>query len=266
MATIRITIKGTLGEISARSFVSTIDKSLGILRDLDRRISEQDAGTTNWLISYLGSGSACVDLRSRQRPGERDYQQTIAERFTGGLRMIREENKTPPYFSENNIIALKDVLHAFGRDGASGVNFSLDSGQITADFAAADASTLRGLLKPAYKAMGSIEGRVELVSVRRGRNYFSITQARSRRPIRCTLTKELEDNVIQALRERRRVVATGTIFYNERGQAVRIEVTRIPRYFEEEEKLPTIDQLLGSDADIASDVVDKEYLRSLSNG
>lgn len=266
MPTIRITVKGILGEISAESFLTVISKSLDILKDLDHRISEHIHLSTRWVISGLGPGSTYVELKSKQVKGREDYPQKIADSFASGMRMIQMEGKTPPLFSSDNVEDLLAIVRGCARNGARGVEYSLVGEEATADFTTEDEPKIAKIIGVAYKAIGSIEGKVEAVSVRRRSKHFSITHIRTQKAIRCNLTNDLEEDVIKALHDRRRVLVTGIISYNEKGEPVNIHVRQPIRFLKKEEELPTIRELAGSDKEITGGMTSEEYLRNLNDG
>jgi hypothetical protein len=96
MARLRVTIQGELGRISAVSFLTIINKSLDVLQDLDRRISEERNGSVRWVVADLGRGSSFVTLEARPVRGDRDYGEPVLEYFTSGVEQMRVEAIRPP--------------------------------------------------------------------------------------------------------------------------------------------------------------------------
>jgi hypothetical protein len=266
MPTLRIIVKGSLGEIAAHSFISTLEHSLAVLHDIDRRVSQLRLGSTHWVIAGLGTSSTYVELATRQLRGKEDYPKRVAEYFTDGIRYLKQEGRTPPYFSADNIAVLQQILRDFSKNGAHGVGYSLDDGRLTAELSTENEPDIAKLIGVAYKAIGSIEGKIEVVSLRRRSKRFSITQSRTQRAIRCNLTVELEDDVIRAMHERRRVIVTGVISYNEKGEPVAVQVKQPIRFLKAERELPSIEDLRGSDKNLTGAMTSEEYFRSLGNG
>jgi hypothetical protein len=79
-----------------------------------------------------------------------------------------------------------------------------------------------------YTTFGSVEGKIELVSIKKSARRFNLTEDRTQRSIRCSLPDELEDSVFAAIRDRRRVIVTGLIGYNAKHDPIRVQV--INRY------------------------------------
>jgi hypothetical protein len=262
MGTMRLTIKGSLGQISAVSFAFIIDHSLRVLRDLDRRTSEERLGTIKWVVAGLGEGSLYVDLATRTTRGDVDHAPAVIHRFTTGLDWIQREGATPPYFSHDNVVAIRDIVRQFARDGVAGVDYRTSDGS-PVELSRRSEPELEKLVGVRYRALGSIEGRVELVSVRRGARRFNITHHRTLRAIRCNLPEELEESIFEAIKERRRVVATGQIAYNAKNEPIRLEVKERLRFLGRAEELPTVDDLAGSDREITGPMSTEDFVRSL---
>lgn len=267
MATLRVVIKGELGQISARSLASVLQHSLYVLRSLDHRISERPKGTLHWVVENIGHGSSIdVLLGTRVVHGDRDFSSDVHGRFAGGIQIIRREEGTPPYFSTDDVIAVREIVRGFGQDGVTGVAYEPEAAKEPAELTHEIEPELIRLTGVAYHALGAIEGRVEVVSVRRKWRHFTITDERTRRAIKCNLPYALEDAVFEAIKERRRVVARGLIAYNLRNEPMRLEVRGSLRFLGKPEELPTIAELAGSDPNLTGDMDTEDFIRSLRDG
>jgi len=261
MARLRVTIRGELGEISAASFVSVLQKSLIVLQDLDRRISEERRGSLRWVVSGLGEGSSYVDLESRPLRGDRDYGEPVLDNFTGGVERIRAEGHTPPNFTQDNVSTIRDIVREMSRDGVRAVDYTFSNRSV--DLTPEASANLEQLVGVRYRTRGSIEGRIELVSVRKGARRFNVTHSRSYRSIRCSLPNELEPSVLDAMRDRRRVVVTGLVGYNAKHEPIRVDVAEPIRFLGHEKELPSAREVLGSDPEFTGDLTTEDFIRSL---
>jgi len=261
MARLRVTIRGELGQISAASFVSVIQKSLSVLQDLDKRISEERRGSLRWVVSGLGQGSSYVEIESRALRGDSDYSERVLENFTGGVDWIRTEGYTPANFTQENVSAIRDIVRDISRDGVSGVDYRFANRSV--DLTPEASENLEQLVGVRYRTYGSIEGVIEMVSVRKGARRFNVTHSRSHRSIRCSLPNKLEPAVLDAIRDRRRVVVTGLTAYNARHEPISVEVKEPLRFLGHEEELPAIRELLGNEPEFTEDSTTEDYIRSL---
>ena len=117
-----------------------------------------------------------------------------------------------------------------------------------------------------HKGIGSIEGRIEIVSIRQGGRRFNLYHAISQRAIRCNLPEEIEADVFKAAEKRRRVVASGIISYNVKGEPLSLLVRRPIRFLKYEDELPTVENMLGVSEDITGDFSTEDYIRSIRDG
>ena len=267
MATLRIEIKGELGQISVRSFASVLEHSIAVLHSLDRRISQETQGTLHWVVKDIGHGSDIhLDLATQLVHGNRDYSPEVHGRFETGIRVIRQEEGTPPYFSYKDIMAVREIVRNFGRDGVRAVSYKSEAAEQPAELTHEAGPELNRLTGVAYYGLGSIEGRVEVVSVRRKWKHFNITEQRTGRTITCSLPYNLEDDVFEAIQHRRRIVASGRIAYNLRDEPMKLTVTGKLRFLGQESELPSIDDLAGSDKELTGETETEDYIRSLRDG
>ena len=272
MATLRVRIDGRLGAISADSFATVIQRSLEILHDLDRRLTEERGGTLKWVIQDIGGSSAWVDLGARVIRGPQDTSVSVHRSFTSGLNQISSAQGSPPYFSLRNVAAVRKIVREIASDGVSGVFYEPPPEEvpetptvsaISARLTSATELELQRLTGVHYRALGSIEGRVELVSVRKRSRRFNITHERTLRPIRCNLPEALEDSAFDAIRQRRRVVATGLISYNARHEPISLFTDKPLRFLGKEEELPSAVDLAASDLEITGSLATEDFVRSL---
>lgn len=265
MTTLRVTIRGFLGQISAESFTAILQRTLRVLHELDRRMSEERRGTLRWVVTGLGEGSAYIELSTKVIHGNRDYSSQVLQRFTSGLAQIQREGITPPYFSHNDMEALRDIVRQFRKDGVASVGYIRPNSN-PVELTEEAGTELEKLVGVRYRAFGSIEGRVELVSVKRGARRFNITHHRTLRSIRCTLPENIEGSVLDAIKGRYRVVASGMVSYNAKNEPIGLNVTEPLRFLGRQEDLPTTADLGGADPEITGSMTTEVFIRSLRDG
>lgn len=267
MATLRIRIKGTLGQISATSLVSVLRRSLDVLHDLDLRLSEEYGGSLRWVIAGVGEGSLYVDLGTRIKKGDHDFGQRVHDTFTNGLQVIMDQGITPPYFSVKNVESIGQIIRDIGRDGMNAVEYLEPTHpESTAELTTDVEPTILKLVGVSYHALGSIEGKVELVSIQKRRRRFNVTLERTRKAVTCNLPTELEDPIMEAMKQHRRVLVNGRIAYNALGEPIRVDVQGAIRLLGEPKDLPTSEELAGSDPDLTGSMSTEDYVRSLRDG
>lgn len=111
-----------------------------------------------------------------------------------------------------------------------------------------------------YRAYGSLEGIIDEATCNR---HFRITDQRTGRTTMCSFAEDQGNLVLEALRDRRRVVATGLLEYGDGNEVLRLTLQRPLRFLGREEDLPSWRDLLGSDPDLTSGLTTEEYISQM---
>ena len=267
MARLHITVRGQLGNLSAESFAEIVQKALRVLHGIDLRLTNSRRRTIRWVISGVYEGSVGVVLESR--PAAKTIlpeSERVARLFAQGVSSLGTEAVTPPYFSTQDVLAVQAMVNQIGREGVTGVGIAEEGADgTTTELTRAADLPLRKLTGIAYYSMGSIEGRVEVVSVRKGSRHFNITVDRTLKSVRCTFPPDAEEDVFDAIRPRRRVIVSGRISYNGANEPVSIHISKPMRFLKEVGELPSPASLVGIDPAITEPLSTEDYLRSSRN-
>jgi len=262
MAKLVLTVKGMPGTISLDSFLTVINNSFGMLKDLDSAISLQPKGSLDWIIADIHIGSLSVEIQSKPRDPARDYGTKVTERYLDGIDIIHEEGITPPYFSDHSLRLLQKVARALHRNGADALEVvDPDRGKST-EFDARIETTTNQLMGSQYKSIGSVEGTLEMISIHR-EPRFNIYHAISLRAVKCSLPENLRERVASTLG--RRVVASGLISYNAKDEPISVKLEEL-MVIPTEDELPSIEDFIGSAPDFTGDMTTGEYIWSIRSG
>ena len=258
MARVTLTVQGELPEISLDSFLLILRESHYILQELDRAVSQRRDGTLKWMVSGLKPGSAVVETESRVIRGQEDFGPQVARRFTEGIHTIQTEGVTPALFSPDSMASVNKIVRSLETNGVSGLN--LAGAGLDAELTGSASNNVRALVGVRHKRIGSVEGRLELVSIHMRAHRFNVYHAITNKAIRCNLPSTMEEQVISNLG--RRVIVSGMVSYNGIGEPVKVEVDRL-RVLKEEKELPSIADMLGMAPDITGDLSTEEHIRQL---
>jgi len=262
MAKLVLRVKGVPGTISLESFLTVIDSSFGILKDLDIAISRQPQGSLEWVIDRVSTDSIGIEIESKARDPKTDYGARVSEAYSDGIEIIRSEGITPPYFSDNCLRLVGKVAKVLRGDGARALEILDPIRGKSTEFDAQITTTTSQLMGYSYKSYGSVEGTLEMVSIHKPAR-FNVYHSISLHAVRCNLREEDIVRGRDALG--RRVVVSGLVSYNAKDEpkSIMVEETEvIPR----EDELPTIDKFVGSDPNYTGDMTTKEYIRSIRSG
>ena len=182
--------------------------------------------------------------------------------FVQNLADIESGRGTPAFLSEAGLKAAKYLVYIIGRDGAEGISVSTATAE-TVDLTAKAAVNARGLTTVVDRAAGSVEGRLEAISIHR-RPKFTVYRSLNNRAVTCLFGRDKDlDDVISLLGKR--VNVSGTVSYNRLGDPFRVEVESIRRLRDRSE-LPSITEMTGSDPDFTGGMSTEEYIERLRVG
>ncbi|MFL5781020.1 MAG: hypothetical protein ACJ760_06900 [Thermoleophilaceae bacterium] len=131
--------------------------------------------------------------------------------------------------------------------------------EASAEVSANTAEHVKRLLVPKSTAIGSIIGRLEVLSLHKGYR-FTVFDDVTKRGVRCAFRPERLEEIKAALPARVRVA--GIIHRNAKGQPLRVEKAQLT-LLQTEGDLPTIEELVGIDPDFTGDETTDEYVRRL---
>lgn len=264
MSRLRLHVEGEVGAISLHSFLLILGRSLNMLADLDRSITREARGTLDWLVTDLGTNSLDAYVRSVPRK-EAALDERIGRRvsasFVAGIDSLERGEALPPNFSEVGLNHLRLLSRSLGANGATAFRATFIDEDQSASVSTQSSVNVERLLAPQTKAIGSVIGVLDLISLRRQPRY-NVYDRVSRRPVRCAFESEQLEVVKSALG--RRVLVSGIVNRNSRGQPVRIDsptLTLLPS----EDDLPSTDEIIGIDPGFTGDVSTEAYVRQLRN-
>lgn len=263
MARVTLTVRGELREISLESFVLILRESHSILQELDKAISEQRNGTLKWVISGLQSGSAVIEAESRVTRGDEDFGPEVVQHFIDGIHVIQIQGVTPARFSLDSMFSMRKIVRTLGTNGVSTLDVAVPELDKSVELSSEAETNVQALVGVHHKSIGSVEGRLELISIHQRSRRFNVYHSITRKAVRCNLPKEIENEVVGSLG--RRVIVSGLVSYNIRGEPLSVNVDNL-RVLKEENYLPSIDDMLGMAPDITGGLTTEDYIRRLRDG
>ena len=262
MATLRLRITGEPRNITVRGFLAAIDNWLKILGDLDSAISGEPQGSLDWFVADLSKGSLVVEVESRSRLEEKNVGPDVADALVTGLQEIEERGASPPYLSESGMLKMRQLVRLIGREGASG--FEVRHLDQSVEVSARASAAIDQLIRVQQHSIGSVEGRLETISIHGRRPKFIVYHALTRKAVTCKFEPERWlERVKDALGHR--VNALGEVHYNVKGEPLRIELREL-RTLRDEDELPSTSDLGGNEPDLTGEVTTEEYIRSIRGG
>lgn len=240
MTQIRLELLGEQGQIAADSLITTLQRTLGVLHELDRTSRGADNRRGRWRILEVWNGSIGLALEPST-----DVHPEVPIRLLDGLAVLERRPELPPWFSESAIENVQRMGKVLRDPGVSGIGLSA----ITASGSATEARVTQEIVEHAAEAFqgadeasGSVAGVLDVVNLRRGQRTVSLYDAEERHAVRCAFPEDLLETVRQYLG--RQVRAAGIVTRNRVGQIASVKVESLDR-IEDEASVPSVAELTG---------------------
>jgi hypothetical protein len=266
---LELIIEGEQGKITVETLQAALGNWLETLHDLDRAISHDPRGSVDWILAKMSLGSGIVGARPVPRNPARDFGPQISYSNVDGFRLIESEGVSPPYLSEKGMKGATGLLGLIGKGGATGVVIryvpieeDLAGSAEEARVSIRGAANIIRLLPVHHKAIGSVEGTLEAVSLHRG-GRFTVYEHRTKKAVKSLFERDkwLED-IRAALGKR--VEVGGLVEYNVRQEPLSIKVDRLRILGEG--RLPRTRELTGSDPGFTGDMSTEEFIKAVRGG
>jgi hypothetical protein len=266
---LELKVEGKPGEISLESFSTVIKNAFDILTNLDSAISAEPRGSLDWFVTEVAYGSLVVTIEARPRARldgvsrRIDVSSRVVESFVGGFEHIRRQRTIPPYFSDYDLKKAQAIANVLRRGGATAVVLRDIEQQSRATIEPDISPDLTQMLSVRYQENGSVEGKLEMVSVH-ATPRFTVYHAISLHAVRCKFDPAIYlERVRNALG--RRVTVTGQVHFNYKHEPIRVDIEEVD-ILPGEGELPTPSELRGMSPDFTGDLTTEEYLRRLRSG
>ena len=260
MHKVSITIDGE--HISMEAFMAAVTNFLAVLREVDKGLSPTPA--VRWRLAELRYGSpalvACLG-EPRSKKVRRESVAAVVDTVVTGLHNL-EANRggRPAGFTDDALEATKRLVEVRGKGGISTlVIVSADEDHTEAarrlELTQRAAATVDDLIAGRYRAIGSVEGTLQLISSH-VTPYFAIYDDIWGARVRCDFPEAMKQTALETFD--RRVVVRGIVTSDASGRPRHVKV-------EELAPLPPRDalpqSLRGADRGFTGSLDSAEYLR-----
>lgn len=251
MTTLTFDIEGPPGRVPAAVLAAVLTESLSILEDLRRTLARGES--VKWYVTALRMGSAVAELTADSAT---DASARVGHEYVGGLRVVESGEGLPPYFPDSALKKLIRISRPLGTKEAAwmtasvGENGHVEESRITG----ATRVHIEELRSPRSKALGSITGILDTISLRGSPPKFQVLDPVSRRPVTCQFAASRTDLVKKVLGQR--VTVRGTVVRNSKGQPLRVE----DPVFDVVPASPPLASLVGIDRDFTGGLPLDKYL------
>jgi hypothetical protein len=195
------------------------------------------------VLRDLQPGSAILEIEAQPRGEETPVgaEAEVVRRFKSGMRQVVERGERPPFFSERAMQQAYELTTLLNENGiqAFRIGFNGDAVELTPGIRKAVRQTLEGR----YRAIGSIEARIEALSAHDTPYSCTAWTLLTNEPIRCFFS---EPGLLAAAYDnfKRRVTLRGVLNSRADGEVTSMRVHSIVP-FPPDDELPEVDDIRG---------------------
>lgn len=227
------------GKIPHTQFKRAVDNFFKLINNVSNDITNQKQAFE--LLVEVREGSAEVHgfLEPTQKSFE-PFVPSIIDSINNGIRSLENKNVArPPHFNDAAMKAVKEL----GIVNQSGITVDLIANEIQS-ISLKSITTVDSFMSGHYTDFGSIEGSLDVVSLRGRGNSFRIYDALTDYEIKCHFKDEILDLVGKALVSKTKTSVWGEITYRLDGQPISINVENL-EIFLSDEMLPSFESMVG---------------------
>jgi hypothetical protein len=249
----------TLGDL-ARAAGDLSELVTSVAGDLGEETETTLNDDQHWAVSNMRVGSAVLTVAPLVPRLEAKSAQEVMGTILGGLRKLEAgAEDRPEHFPDQALYAARHLVGMLN-DGVTRI--TLRSGNEVIELSQRVQATVDALVRGVNEVLGSVEGRLEGLTVH-GTRQASLYQSGTNRRIECRFPPELLKDMIEGFTHRVQVI--GLIRYTRRGEPASVQVERVRRLRDRREG-PSIADLAGIDPDFTGGLSPEEYLERLRDG
>lgn len=198
-----------------------------------------------WTVS-VGHGSIALNLLPEPKREDIEMMPTILKAIENGVNAINNKDERPKYYSDNALQAISNLASIIepNKEGINRIKIFTNGNQSTISTKAI--GHIDSVLEIRRKELGSIEGKLEVVSKRRG-YHFVVYDSLKNLPVICYFEESLTEKILNAFG--RYVYVYGLVKYRKGDMPYSIQVNKF-RAFRLKNELPTANDVLGILKDI----------------
>ena len=251
------------GSIDFQAMLRVFGACARMLSRMERDLAGRNAGQSQWQIKDAGIGSFAIALETLPTESSRNgYDPAqVASILIDGFNCLEHKRDVPLELKEATLKEMRSVAGALkSRDIEHELLVTSDVTGQTGRISHPMARQINRMLLKERVTIGSVEGKLELVSGHKGDRKFNVYHSITGKAVRCDLSLALEKEVIDALGKQ--VVVSGKVHRNLNGDPVKVAVEKL-RVRHENRQIPTLDELMGSIPDLTGNLSTEEFIRMI---
>lgn len=206
-------------KIKSDKFVRAVSDFIDMVGDVAAQVSK-NRNAVSWIIS-VEAGSARIFAEPEVTDEEYvEFVPRIIKAVENGAVSLESGSETPEFFSESSLEKMRDLASI-----VDGKRHEIDTVKIIVNGSTVNVShhtyaNVEDILGPKTSALGSVEGRLEMITLRG--SYMAVYDDLTDRRIRCYFTDQMLEEIKIALGKR--VSVYGIVSYRRDGEPVSVRV------------------------------------------
>jgi hypothetical protein len=241
----RLRFELDVSEVTLGQLIHVEGIVFGLIREVTGEVAQVPRNAVKWVVESVRSGSPIeYALRPVGDGGvSEDVLRQAAAVLTNGIRELDAGATRPAGFTDEALERARDLGRALGEQ-VRAVRFATDGDSAPARLTERVAANVEEILEEdVFEALGTVEGRLEAVSVHQ-KSYFNVYDDLTGDKIECLFgSSGIPAEEIGAAIGRR-VSVFGTIISRETGRVVRVNVADL-EVFPDQKDLPSADDVAG---------------------
>jgi len=226
-------------KITAERFKLAIKAFFGFIDELANQVTKKRKAI-RWIVS-VEPGSINLRASPELPKPNPSLLSTLFEIIDNGINIIENKDERPPYFSDEALTSIKELASVIDIK-----NRELDHIRIWTNgnkniLSFKTVENINSILKIHREELGSIEGKLQVISERRG-FHFIVYDSLKDRPVRCYFDNKDIEKILTAFGKR--VYVFGLIKYRKEQEPFSIQVKDF-RIFPSQDELPTAKDVRG---------------------
>lgn len=235
---------------------------MGMLRDFDSSISQNDKGSVIWEVVSLAQNSPpLIGVSPSPRRGAFDHSDAVESQIIASTLEITDTGQRNKLFSDSALMRLEKLAVKTKTLGPHSI--FLNGNSLVKREAVITETTLKNIQEftsPKYSSFGSITGDLESITVHNA-SEFRVWDELTGKPVRCKFEVEQDQMVKDLLRKR--VTVSGEILSNSAGMPISLKLMTLAPAADH--ALPTIEEMRGLIKDFTEGRPLKEYMEEIAD-
>jgi hypothetical protein len=225
--------------VTAEKFLRGVEAFFGLVSEVTKRVCV-DRRRIEWLVQ-VRAGSNLVGMRPAPGYPSPQIVDAVLRVVRDGIETLEDRSEEPLFFSALAIKQVRNLGRIASADDKNDIRIRVWVKQQKLDVTHRSAAHVANLLREVSTEYGSVEGRLQVASERRGL-HFTVYEPIWDKPIRCDIPDEMLDAALKLFGKR--IEVYGLIRYRRDGSPSSIRVEEIVP-FPSRDELPSAAEVRG---------------------